>query len=155
MKDFLKKISKDKIKINLNNNPIKMELFQSFLTVDVTRSKEHLGCHTGWTLLKGENNLKIGGGIVNRVEYLNSLEYKKNLNNEYNNFVNVFYLFEILNTEGQQFFLDYYATEINNIILKAKADTELAKQKADEAKESENQILSFWNNYNLSPASTI
>jgi hypothetical protein len=154
MKDFLKKISKDKIKINLNKNPIKMELFKSFLTVEVTRSKEHLGCHTGWTLLKGENNLNIGGGVVNRVEYLNSIEYKKNLNNEYNNFVNVFYLFEILNNEGQQFFLEYYAHEIKSIILNAKTDTKLAIKKAEEAKENENQILTFWNKQALISANT-
>ncbi|NCW12405.1 MAG: hypothetical protein EBV82_04425 [Chitinophagia bacterium] len=45
-KELYSKLKHDKIQINWNKNPIKMDLFLSFLTVDVTRSTTHLGFET-------------------------------------------------------------------------------------------------------------
>jgi hypothetical protein len=149
MNKFYKSINKDKIEINWNKNPIKMNFFLSFLIVDVERSKEHLGSYNGWTLLKGENGLEIGGGKVRDIEYLNSIRYGKNLDNSYNNFVNPFYLFDIFNEEGKRFFIEYYASEINAILNKTKAESDVAQQKAKTAKEKEKEATEFWNNIQL------
>lgn len=103
---FYSKLESDKIKINWNKNPIQMNEFLSFLTVEVVRSKDHIGYCTGWTLLENESlNLKIGGGIVGSIEYLDTIQYGNNLSNSYSNYVNPFYIFPILNKEGQIFFL--------------------------------------------------
>jgi len=109
----------DKIKINWNKNPIKMDLFLSFLTVELARSYEHLGIDTRWTRLVNDNlKLIISGGIVGDTEYLDSIQYGEKLANQFNNYVNPFYLFEIFNKEGKAFFLDYYKEEIDNILFK-------------------------------------
>lgn len=115
--EFYNKLPMDKIKINWNKKPISMSLFLSFLTVDVVRSVDHLGCDTGWTLLENkELRLRIGGGLVSGVEFLDSLQYGTKLGNPYNDYVNPFYLFEILNEEGRRFFLNYYAEDIDEIL---------------------------------------
>lgn len=120
-KDFYKKLDYDKIKINWNKNPIKMDLFLSFLLVDVTKSKDHLGCSTGWTLYENnEKALYISGGIVQRIEYLDSIQYGKKLQNIYNDYINPFYLFEIFNNEGKQFFINYYKKDILSLVERQK-----------------------------------
>jgi hypothetical protein len=113
LKEFYGKLLDEKIKITGNKNPIKMEKFLSFLTVLVTKSKSHLGACNGWTLYENkEVELYISGGIVNGSEWLDNIKFGKNLANQYNNYVNPFYLWEIISKEGLDFFLDYYAAEI-------------------------------------------
>ena len=114
---FYNKLKDDKIKINWNKNPIRMDLFISFLNVELIRSNDHLGSNNGWTKLQNESiKLYIGGGIVDGIEYLDTLKYGEKLSNGYNNFVNPFYLFEIMNTDGQKFFIDYYKEDIDKIL---------------------------------------
>src|SRR5688572_9885530 len=99
---FYNKLQTDKIKIYWNKNPIRMDLFLSFLTVATERSQKHLGSDTGWTKhFNKECNLIVSGGIVGNTEYLDSLEYGIKLSNPYNNYVNPFYLFDILTTKGK------------------------------------------------------
>ena len=128
MEKLIKKLKSDKIQINWNKNPIKMKEFLSFLTVEVDRCTDHLGYHTGWTQYRGGDDLIIGGGIVSSVEYLNNLRYKKNLDNPYNNYVNPFFLFEIMNEDGKKFFIDYYRDDILKIISQEQAKIELARK---------------------------
>jgi hypothetical protein len=149
VKAFYEALPHNKIEINWNKHPIKMAQFLSFLTVTVKRSEQHLGAYTGWTLLLGTEGLKIGGGKVRDVEYLNSLEYQKKLANPYNNYVNPFYLFDILNEEGKAFFLNYYADDINALLDKAKSDTALAQRKALAAAEKEAALIAFWRDKKL------
>jgi hypothetical protein len=111
------KLQADKIKINWNKNPIRMDKFLSFLTISVERRYDHLGSSTGWTKLQNkEHELVIYGGVVGIIEYLDSVQYGVKLSNQYNNYVNPFYLFDILTKEGQSFFLEYYANEIDEIV---------------------------------------
>lgn len=115
-KEFYKYLSNDKVKINWNKNPIEIKLFVSFLTVDVVRNKDCLGSDNGWTLLENkELNLKIGGGVVNGVELLDTLQFGTKLDNPYNNYVNPFYIFSILNNEGRLFFFEYYKSDIEQL----------------------------------------
>ena len=125
-KEFYSKLDIDKIKINWNKKPIKMDLFLSFLTVDVKRSDNHLGSSTGWTQLTGKDSLIIGGGVIKGIEYLDRIKYQKNMDNPYNNYVNPFYLFNILTDEGVMFFRDYYAEDIRGILKQAKLSEEYA-----------------------------
>lgn len=116
-KEFYSKLSYDKIKINWNKNPIDMRIFLSFLTIDVIKSNDHLGVENGWTLyVNDELNLLILGGIINGKEYLDSIQYKKNLSNSYNNFVNPFFLFDILSDNGKKFFIEYYSGDIKELL---------------------------------------
>jgi hypothetical protein len=135
MQKFYKALDKDKIEINWNNNPIPMELFLSFLTVETERQKKFLGSDNGWTLLTGDNGLEIGGGIIKGTEYLNRLKYGKNLDNSYNNYVNPFYLFDIMANEGKIFFLQYYAEDINAILAGVKRKYVFAKAVKKETSE--------------------
>lgn len=128
MKEFLSKLKNDKIKINWNKNPIKMADFLSFLTVEVEKSERHLGWDNGWTRYHGKDDLVIGGGVVNKVEYLDTLKYKRKLDNPWNDFVNPFYLFDIMTQEGKDFFLDYYKDEIEDQIKSANSAYERAKR---------------------------
>ncbi len=114
---FYNKLNADKIKINWNKNPVKMDLFTSFLNVELIRSHDHLGSNNGWSKLYNESfNLVIGGGFVDGIEYLDSIQFGRKLSNPYNNYVNPFYLFEIMNIRGQSFFIDYYKDEIDKIV---------------------------------------
>ena len=128
MEKLIKKLKSDKIKINWNKNPIRMKEFLSFLTVEVDRCTDHLGYSNGWTQYRGGDGLIIGGGIVGDVEYLDRLEYKKNLDNPYNNYVNPFFLFEIMNEDGKKFFLDYYREDIFKILAQEQSKIEASKK---------------------------
>ena len=115
-KSILKKLDRDKIKINWNKNPILMSDFLSFLTIDVEIGTGHGGYDNGWTRRYGEDGLVVRGGIVRGVEYLDMLEYKKGLSDPYSNFCNPFFLLDILSKEGVSFFLNYYKDDIESLI---------------------------------------
>ncbi len=135
-KEFYHKLDYDKIKINWNKNPIKMELFLSFLNIGTERSTEHLGNCTGWTKLTNkEHKLEIGGGVVNGIEYLDSLRYKKNLHNQYNNWVTPFNMFELLTEKGKSFFFEYYEKDIELICKDADQTIKNLQEKVKQAKE--------------------
>ena len=146
MREFLNHLPKDKTKINWNKNLIPMKLFLSFLTVDVERSRSHLGSDTGWTRLNGENGLVVSGGIVKNTEYLDNLRYGKNLDNPYNNYVNPFYLFGILNEEGKRFFRNYYKDEIADMLAKSKQKIVTAKAHLDLVGKNNTELIQFWSN---------
>lgn len=117
MQEIIKLLKNDKIEINFNKNPIKMDLFLSFVKVPTEINREHLGYSNGWTQkVNKEYNLIIGGGVVGGIEYLDRLQFGKNLQNRFNNYVNPFYLFEILTEEGKLFFKEYYKEDIEKII---------------------------------------
>ena len=121
--NFYKKLSYDKIKINWNKNPVEMKRFLSFLKVEVERNKDYYGRYTGWTQMYNKGiNLIIGGGIVGGVELLNDLQYGKNLDNQYNNYVSPFFLFNIMTEEGKLFFVNYYKEEIDALVNEWKED---------------------------------
>lgn len=138
-KEFYDRFDMDKIKINWNKNPVQMKRFLSFLTVEVTRSTNHLGSDTGWTLLVNKDlNLKVGGGILGGVEYLDSLQFGEKLHNPYNNYVNPFHLFEILTDEGRSFFVEYYKGEIDKVV----RDAELSVSSLQSRLTRQKQFLS-------------
>lgn len=118
-----------KIEINWNKNPIPMNLFLSFLTIPTERITDHLGSDNGWTRRENkEYKLIIGGGITGGVNYLDSIQYGIKNQNPYNNYVNPFALFDVMNDEGRKFFIEYYKEDINSIIEKSKAQIEHHKQ---------------------------
>jgi len=128
-KELYDKLDSDKIQITQNSDPIRMELFMSFLKVPVVKIKDHLGSCTGWTRYENEEiGLVIMGGRVRGVEYLDSIQYKKNLSNKYNNYVNPFFIFDILTKAGRKFFANYYETDILKIISDTKSALEAAKK---------------------------
>jgi hypothetical protein len=131
-KDFYRNLSYDVFKINWNKNPITMQMFLSFLKVPVEFIKDHLGSYTGWTMrINKQYKLVIGGGIVTNKEYLDTLQFGEKLQNNYNNYVNPFYLQEILTDEGVFFFIEYYKQEIMVLIEKQKKAVEVYKNKMD------------------------
>jgi hypothetical protein len=136
MNKILKDLDYDKIKMNWNKNPIEVDTLLRFLTVKVEASTNHSGSDNGWTRYNGPDGLIIGGGWVSlryedgtikRVNYLDSIQYKTKLSNVYNNYVNPFYLFEILTDEGKVFFLNYYKDDIQKQFDSMKAKIEQTK----------------------------
>ncbi len=124
---FYKDLSNDKIKINFNKNPIRMDLFLSFLLVNTVKV-DCLGGWNGWTeRVNNQHNLIIEGGIMGDHEYLESIRYGTKLQNRYNNWVNPFYLFDIMTDKGKKFFIEYYQEEINEIIEKQINKMDIAK----------------------------
>ena len=114
---MLKLLDPDKININWNKKPIKMNDFLKFLTVDTSKSTSHLGHDNGWTeRVNKDIMLIIGGGIINGIEYLDSLKYGKRMRCDCNDFVNPFYMFDIMTTEGKKFFYNYYKNDIKELI---------------------------------------
>jgi hypothetical protein len=141
-KEFYSKLPYDKIKMNWNKNPIKVETLLSFLTVPVEISRDHLGASTGWTRkFNDEHKLYIRGGIVGGVDYLDGIEYGVKLQNPYNNYVNPFYLMPIMNKDGFKFFLEYYKNEIDEITENLKASSEWHKEKSIEEDKLYNEII--------------
>ena len=128
-KELYDKLDCNKIQIAYNSDPIRMELFMSFLKVPVVKIKDHLGSCTGWTRYENEEiGLVIMGGRVRGVEYLDSIQYAKNPSNKYHNYVNPFFIFDLLTNDGRKFFADYYETEIMKIISDTKSALESAKK---------------------------
>ena len=144
MNQVLSQLKSDKIKINWNKNPIKMKEFLEFLTVDVKLVSEHLGSDMGWTKYIGDNRLIISGGKVAKTEYLDSIQYKNNLSNPYNNYVNPFFIFDILTLEGQKFFFDYYKEDICTIIEKQKSKIEQTEKKLADLKTEYSENVEFF-----------
>lgn len=141
-KEFYQKLDYDKIKINWNKNPIPVNKFLSFLTVNTVLITDHLGSSTGWTLRENkEEELKIKGGIVNGTNWLDSIEYKKKLQNPYNNYVNPFFLTPIMTKEGIDFFLDYYKDDINKILRSLQESKNWHINKAKELLNTHSDIL--------------
>jgi hypothetical protein len=135
--DFYANLSYDKIKINFNKNPIEISLFLSFLTIPVIKSNDNAGIYNGWTLYENkEHNLSIGGGYVaeRRKEYLDSIQYGIKQQNQYNNYCNPFYLFPIMNDTGKAFFVQYYMSDIEQLIEKSKNSVENLELKLVAAK---------------------
>lgn len=124
MKSLIDRLTNDKIKFNWNKNPIKMDLFLSFILVDIESNSECLGYGNGWReYVNSDISLKIKGGLVHGYGVLlDSIQFGKNLQNKYNNFVNPFYLWDIMNNEGRKFFLEYYKEDIKKV-LKDESDT--------------------------------
>ncbi len=143
MNEFLSELENKKININWNENPIKMDVFLSFLTVKVRIGTGHTGYDTCWTKRYGDNGLIIGGGVYKGVEYLDSLMYGEKLQNPYNNYVNPFFLFEILSDEGKKFFLDYYSEDIQKQLNKASSNLKSAQLHM-------NEVSQFWSELGVS-----
>ena len=140
---FYRSLKHDKIKMNWNNRPIKMSSFLSFLTITVIRNTDHLGACNGWTQLKNVHfELVINGGIVGGIEYLDSLEMGTKKQNQYNNYVNPFYLYDILTGEGKRFFYDYYKDDINSLL-------EAQKDKITSLQNELNQETNVLNDFNI------
>lgn len=128
-KELYDKLDCNKIQITQNSDPIRMELFMSFLKVPVVEIKDHLGSCSGWTRYENkEIGLVIMGGCVRGVEYLDSIQYAKNPSNKYNNYVNPFFIFDLLTNDGRKFFANYYKNEILKIISDTKFALEAAKK---------------------------
>lgn len=141
-KEFYRKLDSDKIKINWNENPIKMELFLSFLKIKTERCTNFLGHSTGWTqLINDKHKLIIKGGLVKSIEHLDNLQYGTNLDNQYNNYVNPFYLFDILNKNGKMFFLEYYKAEICDVLKQASLKVNRLKEQLDESEKLKSSII--------------
>jgi hypothetical protein len=127
--EFYSKLKHDKIELNWNKNPIPMSKFLSFLAIPTERSTDHLGSSTGWTLhFNTEAKLRVGGAIYGGIEWLNRVEYGTNMMNPYNNYVNPFFIFDILTEEGKVFFVDYYAKEIDEILSSLDSSVQSLKQ---------------------------
>lgn len=117
IKEFYSKLDSDKTQINWNKNPIKMKDFLSFLTIPVTMLHNQLGSSNGWTYYENTDySLQVKGGIVPPTEYLDSIQFGKKLSNSYNNYVNPFFLFDILTEEGKKFFINYYSEDILKLL---------------------------------------
>lgn len=140
MEAIISKLGNDKIKISQNKNPIKIETFLKFLNVEVQLSTNNLGYNNGWRERKGDNNLIISSGIIDGVDYLDSIQYGNKLANPWNNFINPFYMFDILNDDGKKFFIDYYKTDINKILNKYEEKLRIANKELEEIQSSINDI---------------
>jgi hypothetical protein len=118
-----------------------MDLFLSLLDIQLTRSSNHLGACTGWTLrYNDEMRLWISGGVVGQVEYLDSIKFGKNLSNPYNDFVNPFYLWDILSDDGRRFFFDYYKDDIDKLLVKSVRAIEQVESKLSAMKNARRSL---------------
>lgn len=119
---------------------IEMKTFLSYFDIEFTEPEgDFLGKSNGWTRHENkEYNIEISGAYpreLGGVEYFNTVQVlRAKLDNPYNDFVSVFYLWNFLNTEGKAHFLNVYADEIS--ALKEK------KQRAFKKAQSELDIVS-------------
>lgn len=148
------KLDGDKLKINWNKNPIKMDVFVSFIKVPLTRSYDHLGAGNGWTQLENkEHKLIIKGGIIGDTEYLDGIQYGIKLANQYNNYVNPFYLLDIMTNEGKLFFINYYKDDIDEILKRQEIIvSQLNKKLTDNIETQKKLINEYETDYKLTNA---
>lgn len=135
MENLLNSLSIDKIKISYNKNPIKMNYFLSLLTIEVERNNDCLGNYNGWTeFFNKDHQLIVSGGITNKCNYLDTIQYGIKKQNPYNNYVNPFALWGVLTNEGKKFFLDYYKSDIEEIIEKKERSVKETERKIENLK---------------------
>lgn len=147
---IIKSLKNDKTKINQNKNPVPMQLFLSFLNVEVSKSTDHLGASNGWTeFYNKEHDLIISGGVCDGGHWLHMIQYGKKLQNAYNNYVNPFYLFDIMNDNGKIFFLKYFKEDIYKLIHEQKKTVDFAKRKAKEEAQKYSDMLRELNDLTL------
>jgi len=140
------KLPHDLIEINWNKKRVKMNLFLSFFSVI---TDYECNC-TLWTTRRNRDfNLIIGGGWVNGTEYLDTIQYGTKLQNTYNNYVNPFYIFDLLNESGKQFFIEYYKNEIEALLSKQESLVFQAERKLKEQQDIfsnyKKEIENLWN----------
>lgn len=122
-----------KLEFNWNKNPIKIADFIDMLNIEVVSNTECLGYWNGWRSYENiEHDLFIRGGIINGHGcLLDSIQYKKKLQNPYNNYVNPLFLGELLTKDGFNFFIDYYKDDILSLLEKSEKSIDFhAKQLA-------------------------
>lgn len=91
--------------------------------------------------------LIIGTACFDGGEWLDTVQHKINTNNPYNNFVNAFAYWELLNDKGKSFWLDYYKNEI--ILLKYERQSKISDFKSrivnlkNEIEQIENELTSL------------
>ena len=113
--DIIKKLP-DNYGINKTGGVIRMDQFLSFITVKLNKT-DGLGSDMGWSYRKNDTGtLIIQGGGYKGVEWLDCIRYGKNLQNPYNNFVNLFGVWDILNDNGRTFVLNYYKKDLEELI---------------------------------------
>ena len=133
--EILKQLPHDKVKINFNRNPIPMELFLSFFKVETKKITDHLGASNGWTEYQNKQfGLIITGGICDGGHWLHAIQFGNKLQNQYNNYCNPLYLFDIMNEEGKSFFVEYYKEEIHKVVDKQQTEVDYLEKKTMEAK---------------------
>ena len=94
-----------------------MEKFLQFLTVKTKLNPKFLGGSNGWRERYNEaEKLIITSGVMRDVEYLDAIEFGEKLQTPYNNYVNPFYLFPLMTSEGKAFFKEIYSDEIKKLI---------------------------------------
>ncbi len=71
---------------------------------------------------------------------MDSIQYGKNLQNPYNNYINPFLLGDILTDEGHNFFIEYYQEDIMNLIDEKEKSIDFHAKKLASEKESLSQI---------------
>ena len=109
-----------------------MDKFLQYLTVKTKLSRKNLGFDNGWRKRHNESeNLVITGGVMRGVEYLNAIEFGEKLQNPYNNYVNPFYIFHLMTSEGKAFFTRHYSDEIKKLIKGLNENVVEAKNKIE------------------------
>jgi hypothetical protein len=115
-----------------SKNLIPMEKFLQFLTVKTKLNPKFLGGSNGWRERYNEaEKLIITSGVMRDVEYLDAIEFGEKLQTPYNNYVNPFYLFPLMTSEGKAFFKELYSDEIKNLIKDTKANIAEAKNQIE------------------------
>lgn len=113
--DLIKKMP-DNYGINRTGGVIRMDILKSFLTVDINPC-DGLGSDNGWTYYKNNTGiLIIQGGCYKGVEWLDNIKYGNRLQNPYNDFVNLFGIWDILNEKGRKFVIDYYESDLKKVL---------------------------------------
>lgn len=88
-----------------------------------------------WTCYVGEGGLEIKTAMdENGVQYVDSIEYGRNLANIHSHHVSPFYIFDILNDDGKAFFKNFYKDAIAKHIAKLDEQAKKAQQELEEAK---------------------
>ena len=107
---------------------------------------DFLGKSNGWTRHENKDyNIEITGARVydlGGVEYFNTVQViRAKLDNPYNDFVSVFYLWNFLNTEGKAHFINVYADEISALKEKKKRAFKKAQAEFDIVLSGEAELI--------------
>lgn len=113
--DLIKKMPCN-YKITINGGVIRMDTLKSFLTV-YTKPCDGLGSIHGWSYYENDSGTLIIQGVQYKgVEWLDSIKYGHRIQNPWNNFVNLFGIWDILNEKGRKFVIDYYESDLKKVL---------------------------------------
>lgn len=125
----------NKIKSGFDKKLIEFKTLKDFLDESFKIKTNWASAYTDW--INKDETLEIGTVGIEGKSYIDKIERGGFEQNPYNCYINGFGLWDILNKQGKEFFLKYYASELQDIKDKFRDEIRYKKNEINKLKQNE------------------